>query len=142
MHSMTLEQLRAAAAAGDVAGVTLKGEGGAFLLRIATRSGQDVVLSKARSTEPRRFGNPASAMTPQRGERRSAGFATAHFSHINVRGRMRFGVEEVRHGADSAGAGPSHSVGFVTGPAAAFLELATCRPAELTTVVKPHKIPA
>lgn len=62
MHSMTLEQLRAAAAAGGVAGVTLKGQGGAFTLRIATRSGQDAVLSKARSTEPRRFGNPASAM--------------------------------------------------------------------------------
>lgn len=62
MHSMTLEQLRAAAAAGGVAGVTLEGQGGAFVLKIATRSGQDVVLVKARSTEPRRFGNPASAM--------------------------------------------------------------------------------
>ena len=45
-----------------IAGVTLKGQGGAFMLRIATRSGQDAVLAKARSTEPRRFGNPASAM--------------------------------------------------------------------------------
>jgi len=62
MHSMTLEQLRATAAAGGVAGVTLKGQGGAFMLRIATRSGQQAVLAKARSTEPRRFGNPASAM--------------------------------------------------------------------------------
>lgn len=62
MHSMTLEQLRATAAAGGVAGVTLKGQGGGFMLRIATRSGQDAVLAKARSTEPRRFGNPASAM--------------------------------------------------------------------------------
>jgi PaaA2-like antitoxin len=59
---MTLEQLRATAAAGGVAGVTLKGQGGAFMLRITTRSGQDAVLAKARSTEPRRFGNPASAM--------------------------------------------------------------------------------
>ncbi|MBQ0946361.1 hypothetical protein KAK07_23680 [Ideonella sp. 4Y16] len=62
MYSMTLEQLRATAAAGGVAGVTLKGQGGGFMLRIATRSGQDAVLAKARSTEPRRFGNPASAM--------------------------------------------------------------------------------
>ena len=62
MHSMTLEQLRATAAAGGVAGVTLKGQGGAFMLRIATRSGEDAVLAKARSTEPRRFGNLASAM--------------------------------------------------------------------------------
>ena len=66
MHSMTLEQLRATAAAGGVAGVTLKGQGGAFMLRIATRSGQDAVLAKARSTEPRRFGNPASAIVPGR----------------------------------------------------------------------------
>lgn len=62
MLSMTLEQLRATAAAGGVAGVTLKGQGGVFMLRIATRSGQDALLAKARSTEPRRFGNPASAM--------------------------------------------------------------------------------
>lgn len=62
MHSITLEQLRATAAAGGVAGVTLTGQGGVFMLRISTRSGQDAVLAKARSTEPRRFGNPASAM--------------------------------------------------------------------------------
>lgn len=62
MQSMTLEQLRTTAAAGGVAGVTLKGQGGGFRLRIATRSGQDAVLAKARSTEPRRFGNPASAV--------------------------------------------------------------------------------
>jgi len=62
MHSMTLEQLRAIAVAGGVTGVTLKGQGGGFLLKIATRSGQDAVLSKARSAEPRRFGNPTSAM--------------------------------------------------------------------------------
>ena len=62
MQSMTIEQLRAASNAGGVSGVTLKGQGGAFLVQIATRSGSDAVLSKARSTEPRRFGNPASAM--------------------------------------------------------------------------------
>ena len=62
MQSMTLEQLRATASAGGVVGVTLKGEGSGFLLEIATRSGQDAVLCKARSVEPRRFGNPASAL--------------------------------------------------------------------------------
>ena len=62
MHSMTLEQLRATANAGGVTGVTLKGQGGGFFVEIATRSGQDAVLSKARSTEPRRFGNPTSAL--------------------------------------------------------------------------------
>jgi len=62
MQSMTLEQLRAAASAGGVVGVTLKGDGGGFFLQIATRSGQDAVLSKARSVQPRRFGNPTSAL--------------------------------------------------------------------------------
>lgn len=62
MQSMTLEQLRATASAGGVVGVTLKGQGSGFLLEIATRSGQDAVLSKARGIEPRRFGNPASAL--------------------------------------------------------------------------------
>lgn len=62
MQSMTLEQLRAATSAGGVVGVTLKGEGGGFFLEIATRSGQNAVLSKARSAAPRRFGNPTSAL--------------------------------------------------------------------------------
>lgn len=62
MHCMTLEQLRAAACAGRVAGVTLKGQGSGFFMEIATRSGQDAFLVKARSTEPRRFGSPNSAL--------------------------------------------------------------------------------
>ena len=62
MHTMTLEQLRAAASAGGVVGVTLKGQGSGFFMEIATRSGQDAFLVKARSTEPRRFGSPNSAL--------------------------------------------------------------------------------
>lgn len=62
MQSMTIEQLRAASNAGGVSGVTLKGEGGAFLVQIDARSGSRAVLSKARSTEPRRFGNPLAAL--------------------------------------------------------------------------------
>ena len=62
MQSMTLEQLRAASNAGGVTGVTLKGQGGAFLIQIATRSGSAAVLAKARSSEPRRFGNPLAAL--------------------------------------------------------------------------------
>lgn len=62
MQSMTIEQLRAASNAGGVSGVTLKGQGGAFLVQIDTRSGSGAVLSKARSTEPRRFGNPLAAL--------------------------------------------------------------------------------
>ncbi len=62
MRSMTLEQLRATVSAGGVGEGTLKGHGGGFFLEIATRSGHDAILSKARSTEPRRFGNPTSAL--------------------------------------------------------------------------------
>lgn len=62
MLSMTIEQLRAAYNAGGVEGVTLKGAGGSFLVKIATRSGADALLAKARSAEPRRFGNLASAL--------------------------------------------------------------------------------
>jgi hypothetical protein len=62
MQSMTLEQLRAARNIGGVTGVTLKGQGGAFFVQIATRSGVNAVLAKARSSEPRRFGNPAAAL--------------------------------------------------------------------------------
>ncbi len=59
---MTLEQLRATTSAGGVTGVTLKGQGCGFFIEIATRSGQDAFLVKARSTEPRRFGNPTTAL--------------------------------------------------------------------------------
>jgi hypothetical protein len=58
MQSITLEQLRAANDAGGVSSVTLKGQGGAFLVQIDTRSGSGPLLSKAHSTEPHHFGNP------------------------------------------------------------------------------------
>jgi hypothetical protein len=62
MHSMTLEQLCAVSEAGGISSVTLKGQGGAFLVQISTRSGSEAVLAKARSNEPRRFGDPAMAL--------------------------------------------------------------------------------
>ena len=48
--------------AGGVVGVTLKGQGSGFFMEISTSSGQDAFLAKARSTEPRRFGCPNSAL--------------------------------------------------------------------------------
>lgn len=62
MQTMTLDQLRAAASAGGVVGVTVKGAGAGFFIEIDTRSGHGVVLSKARGSEPRRFCNPTSAL--------------------------------------------------------------------------------
>ncbi len=79
MHSMTLEQLRATVGAGGVTGVTLKGQGGGFFVEIATRSGQAAFLSKARSTEPRRFGNPTSALIVLR----DVGIAVAQLDATN-----------------------------------------------------------
>lgn len=62
MDTLTLEQLRTTTDAGGVAGVTLKAEGGDFIVQIETLKGGEAVLAKARSTEPRRFGNPAQAL--------------------------------------------------------------------------------
>ncbi|PKY10113.1 hypothetical protein B1757_11470 [Acidithiobacillus marinus] len=67
MQSMTIEQLRAASEAGGVEGVTLRGQGGTFIVQIATRSGAAALLAKARSSEPRRFGNPIAALKVLRG---------------------------------------------------------------------------
>lgn len=75
MQSMTLEQLRTASEAGGVSGVTLKGKGGSFFVQIATRNGSGAVLSKARSREPRRFGNPAAALNVLR----DVGITTGQF---------------------------------------------------------------
>lgn len=75
MQSMTIEQLRAASNAGGVSSVTLKAQGGVFLVKIDTRSGSDAVLSKARSTEPRRFGNPMAALNVLR----DVGITVGHF---------------------------------------------------------------
>ncbi|WP_018403893.1 type II toxin-antitoxin system RelB family antitoxin [Marinobacter gelidimuriae] len=79
MQSMTLEQLRATASAGGVVGVTLKGEGSGFFMEIATRSGQNAFLVKARSTEPRRFGSANSALTVLR----DIGIAVAQLDATN-----------------------------------------------------------
>lgn len=79
MYSMTLDQLRATVSAGGVVGVTLKAQGSGFVMEIATRSGQEAILSKARSTEPRRFGNPVSALIVLRG----IGIAVANLDATN-----------------------------------------------------------
>ncbi|HRO58205.1 MAG TPA: hypothetical protein PK177_03405 [Burkholderiaceae bacterium] len=72
---MTLEQLRTASQAGGVSSVTLKGRGGTFFVQIATRNGSEAVLAKARSSEPRYFGNPAAALNVLR----DVGITTGQF---------------------------------------------------------------
>ena len=106
MHSMTLEQLRATANAGGVTGVTLKGQGGGFFVEIATRSGQDAFLVKARTTEPRRFGNPTSALIVLR----DVGIAVAQLDATNWNpdqkdmSRSRQNRSEAMRGAHEAAA--------------------------------------
>lgn len=73
MQSMTLEQLRTISRAGGVSSVTLKGKGGVFLVQIAIRNGSGAILAKARSNEPRRFGNPVTALNVLRSVGISAG---------------------------------------------------------------------
>ena len=75
MQSMTLEQLRTASEAGGIAGVTLKGQSGGFFVQIVTRNGTEAVLTKARSSEPRRFGNPVAALNVLR----DVGITTGRF---------------------------------------------------------------
>lgn len=65
MQTLTLEQLRATTDAGGVAGVTVKAQGNGFFVQIATRNGE-AILTKARSDDPRRFGNPFHAMAELR----------------------------------------------------------------------------
>lgn len=66
MQTMTLEQLRTVHSSGGVVDVTLKGRGGAFFVQITTRSVTNALLAKARSSEPRPFGNPAAALNALR----------------------------------------------------------------------------
>jgi hypothetical protein len=60
---LTLDQFKAAVRAGGVTGVTITAQGSGFFMKIATRAGPEpVVLAKTRSSEPRRFASPSSAM--------------------------------------------------------------------------------
>jgi len=55
MQSLSLDQLRAATQAGGIASVTLKADGGAFVVAFATRNGDDGLLVTTRTRRPRRF---------------------------------------------------------------------------------------
>ncbi len=61
MKTITLQQLRTFAPLNDLS-IVVKAEGNNFVVYIVM-SKDKVLLAKARSTEPRRFGNPFQAMT-------------------------------------------------------------------------------
>ena len=66
MNTLNLDQLRASASAGGVTGITLKGEGAAFIVNIETLRGQAVmVTTKGRGGQaplPRKFLDPRKAL--------------------------------------------------------------------------------
>jgi hypothetical protein len=79
MQNLTLEQLRATAQAGGISSVTLRAEGGSFLISVATRSGGNGLLVTTRAKEPRRFADPRHVMLLLR----EMGIATAQIDTSN-----------------------------------------------------------
>ena len=65
MHTMNLEQLKAATLSGGVTDVTLRGDGAAFVVSIQTRSGEAVMVTTRK--QPRRFADPRKALQLLRG---------------------------------------------------------------------------
>ncbi|WP_372018863.1 hypothetical protein [Tistrella mobilis] len=61
MRGMTAEELQAAYDAGAVSDVTLKGDGGDFLIEITTRSGAGLLTTAGRA-DIRRFDDPITAL--------------------------------------------------------------------------------
>jgi hypothetical protein len=62
MQSLSVDQFRAATQAGGIASVTLKADGGAFVVAFATRNGDDGLLVTTRARRPRRFSDLRKAM--------------------------------------------------------------------------------
>jgi hypothetical protein len=65
MHTLNLEQLKAASLSGGVTEITLRGDGAAFVVSIQTRSGEAVMVTTRK--QPRRFADPRKALQVLRG---------------------------------------------------------------------------
>ena len=63
--SFNLEQLKAASQAGGVVGITLRGDGAAFVINVHTQRGQAVMVTSRQ--QPRRFADPRKALQVLRG---------------------------------------------------------------------------
>lgn len=63
--NFSLEQLKAATQAGGVVGITLCGDGAAFVINVQTQRGQAVMVTSRR--QPRRFADPRKALQVLRG---------------------------------------------------------------------------
>jgi hypothetical protein len=63
--TFNLEQLKAATQAGGVVGITLRGDGAAFVVNVQTQRGQAVMVTSRQ--QPRRFADPRKALQVLRG---------------------------------------------------------------------------
>ncbi|MBK5205410.1 MAG: hypothetical protein JJD98_08380 [Polaromonas sp.] len=65
MQALNLEQLRAATLAGGVTGITLRGDGAAFVVNVQTQRGEAIMVTSRQ--QPRRFTDPRKALQVLRG---------------------------------------------------------------------------
>ena len=63
--NFSLEQLKAATLAGGVVGITLRGDGAAFVVNVQTKRGHAVMVTSRH--QPRRFADPRKALQVLRG---------------------------------------------------------------------------
>lgn len=63
--TFSLDQLKAATQAGGVVGITLRGDGAAFVVNVQTQRGQAVMVTSRQ--QPRRFADPRKALQVLRG---------------------------------------------------------------------------
>jgi hypothetical protein len=60
MQNLNLEQLKAATAAGGVTGITLRGDGAAFVVSVQTQREEGILVTSKK--KPRRFADPRKAL--------------------------------------------------------------------------------
>lgn len=60
MQTLNLEQLKAATLAGGVTGITLRGDGAAFVVNVHTQRGEAIMVTSRQ--QPRRFADPRKAL--------------------------------------------------------------------------------
>jgi hypothetical protein len=65
MQNLNLEQLKAATAAGGVTGITLRGDGAAFVVSVQTQREEGILVTSKK--QPRRFADPRKALQVLRG---------------------------------------------------------------------------
>jgi len=65
MQTLNLEQLKAATLAGGITGITLRGDGAAFVVSVQTQRDEAILVTSRK--QPRRFADPRKALQVLRG---------------------------------------------------------------------------